>query len=74
MLKVKGEMEQAEGKAKFLKDDSFLETDAYKANKEKLEGANKHLLAQIALLRKEQENIEKSADDGVEVDEDLDDE
>lgn len=33
-LRVKGELEQTEGKAKFTKDDSLLESEKYVSNKE----------------------------------------
>lgn len=52
-MQMKGKMEQAEGKARFLKDNSFIETEEYKQFKEKIDGASKTLLAQIANIRKE---------------------
>lgn len=72
MMQLKGKMEQAEGKARFLKDDSFIQSDEYKSSKDKIIGAPKQLLATLARIRKEQESYQRNSDDGVEVDEDLD--
>lgn len=54
-LNVAGKMSQAEGKARFLKDESFIETEEYKGQKEKMDAASKTMLAQIARIRKDAE-------------------
>jgi hypothetical protein len=54
-LNMAGKIQQAEGKAKFLKDESFVQNDEYKALKEKMDGVSKLLLASIARIRKDKE-------------------
>lgn len=54
-LTVTGKMQQAEGQAKFMKDDSKIKSEEYLALKAKMEGASKSLLATIARIRKDQE-------------------
>jgi hypothetical protein len=50
-----GKIQQAEGKARFLKDESFVQSDEYKALKEKMDSVSKQLLASIARIRKDKE-------------------
>jgi len=50
-----GKIQQAEGKARFLKDESFVQSDETKALKEKMESVSKQLLASIARIRKDKE-------------------
>lgn len=68
-MKMRGKMDQAEGKARFLKDNTFIETDDYKEIKEKMDGVSKELLATLNRIRKEHESHQRDADDGVEIDE-----
>ena len=50
-----GKIQQAEGKAKFLKDESFVQNDEYKALKENMDCVSNLLLASIARIRKDKE-------------------
>jgi hypothetical protein len=54
-LNMAGKIQQAEGKARFLKDESFVQSDEYKALKEKMDSVSKQLLASIARIRKDKE-------------------
>lgn len=68
ILAIAGKIQQAEGRAKFLKDESYVKTEEFKAHKEKIDGASKQLLAAIARIRKDKEVRHHDDDDGVEID------
>lgn len=67
-LTIAGRVQQAEGRAKFLHDDSYVQSEEYKGQKEKLDGISKQLLATIARIRKDKELRHHEDDDGVEID------
>jgi hypothetical protein len=69
-LNMAGKIQQAEGKARFLKDESFVQSDDYKAIKEKMDGVSKQLLASIARIRKDKEMRQHENDEGADAEND----
>lgn len=52
-LNLTGRMQQAEGRAKFLKQESHITSEEYLTDKAKIEGISKPLLAAVARIRKD---------------------
>ena len=71
-LRIKGEMEQTEQKAKFLHDDTLTEAEEYKEAKEEFEGLDKDLKKKVEGIRHEVRFGRNHAEEGYEIDEDYD--
>ena len=69
-LKIKGELEQTEAKAKYLHDATLTQTDEYKEAKEEFDGLDKDLKKKVENIRYEVRFGRDRAEDGVEIDED----
>ena len=69
-LRIKGEMEQTEKRAKFLHDDTLTEAEEYKEAKEEFDGLDKDVKKRVENIRHDVRFGRNHAEEGFEIDDD----